>query len=248
MKCRLLTAILVVFTYHVAEARVSGFESRCLNSKGIKNCSATFLLTGLETENDHHSVNTVSAMPVTIVSFTVEINKDNQAEIKWTTASENSLIHFIVEKSTDGVNFLTVEKVMAAGSSGGLTNYKLLDNIHRNGSSSVYYRLRSVDQGGRIYLSSIRFLQIDEYTDNNIAIITYPNPVKNELRVTIPSKWLNIKVTYELFNGNGQVIKKTETINNKQAEALDVNSLAPGCYIIRVSCNGETAQQKIIKQ
>ena len=33
-----------------------------------------------------------------------------------------------------------------------------------------------------------------------------------------------------------------------QTESININSLAPGFYIARVICNGETAQQKIIKR
>jgi hypothetical protein len=39
----------------------------------------------------------------------------------------------------------------------------------------------------------------------------------------------------------------TETDNSNKIETLNVDGLTPGIYILSVTCNGETAQQKIIK-
>jgi hypothetical protein len=84
-------------------------------------------------------------------------------------------------------------------------------------------------------------------TDNGISILTYPNPVSNELRITIPAQWQNRKVLYEVLNANGQIAKRTETISSSQTESINVSNLSPGFYIVRVNCEGQTAQQKIVK-
>jgi hypothetical protein len=153
-----------------------------------------------------------------------------------------------IEKSTDGIHFSDAITVFATGNATDKTNYNVQDNIDPGQSPFIYYRLRSVDIDGKTYLSAIRILRISKQPDHNIKIIAYPNPVTNELRVTIPSNWQNKKVTYELFQANGQVAKKSEFANSNQTETLNVNSLAPGLYIVKVSCNGQTTQQKIIKQ
>ena len=42
--------------------------------------------------------------------------------------------------------------------------------------------------------------------------------------------------------------KKAITGNASQTETINVNNLAPGFYIARAICDGEIAQQKIIKR
>ena len=112
----------------------------------------------------------------------------------------------------------------------------------------MYYRLRSVDADGKSYYSEIRTIRISKQADSNMTIIAYPNPVTNELRITIPASWQNRKVTYELIGTNGQRISKTENGCSNQTETMNVTGLVTGCYIISVSCDGGTLEQKIIKQ
>ena len=190
----------------------------------------------------------LSTLPVKLTSFTATLVNNNKADLKWTTASEINVNHFVVEKSNDGINFGDAGIVFAYGNAADNTNYTYSDNIANIQSGIVYYRLRSVDIDGKIQYSETRIIRISKNADKNITIVAYPNPVTNELRVTIPSAWQNKKVTYELFNANGQTAKKIENSSSNQTETLQVNNLAPGFYIVRVNCNGETSQQKIIKQ
>ncbi len=188
-------------------------------------------------------------LPVKLESFTATLNNNGQkADLKWTTVTETNLSHFVIERSTDGINFGDAGMMFAYGDITAKSDYALSDNISNVQSGIIYYRLRSVDKDGKSQYSETRIIRISKLTDNKISIVTYPNPVTNELRVTIPSSWQNKKVTYELFNANGQATKKTESTNSNQTETLNVNSLAPGFYLVRVTCNGETAQQKIVKQ
>ena len=104
-----------------------------------------------------------------------------------------------------------------------------------------------MDIDGRSTYSSIRIIRLGE-EKQGIGLVTYPNPVTSELIVTTPANWQNKKISYEILNANGQVTKKSETGSSSQAENLNVSTLAPGFYIIKVTCNGQSVQQKIIKQ
>jgi SdrD B-like domain/Secretion system C-terminal sorting domain len=186
-------------------------------------------------------------LPVKLYSFTANLN-NNKVDLKWVTASEINASHFIVEKSTDGVNYNEAGVVFANGSSTDKTNYSLSDNVNTGQAGVFYYRLRSIDIDGKSEISEIRIIRISKQKENNISIVTYPNPVSNEIRITIPANWQNKKVVYELYNAAGKVAKRIETAGSSQTETMNVNSLLPGLYIVRVSVEGQTAQQKIIKQ
>lgn len=187
-------------------------------------------------------------LPVKLTSFDATYNNKNKVDLKWTTANEENAGHFVVQRSLDGVNFSDAGLVFAVGNSSQNINYNLTDDIGEVNTPVIYYRLCIVDNDGKISYSDIRIIRIAKQQDlSDINIIAYPNPVSNELRVTIPSGWQNKKVSFELFNANGQLVKRTGNASSSQTETINVSELGRGWYIVRVSCNGETAQQKIIK-
>jgi hypothetical protein len=188
-------------------------------------------------------------LPVELVSFTATLNDAKKAvDLKWTTATEKNVSHFVVEKSLDGQNYSDAGVVFAYGNTSDRINYTFTDkNINAGGNGVIYYRLRSVDIDAKSQLSAIRIIRIGKEMES-IAVVTYPNPVSNELRITIPSGWQGKKVSYEVLANNGRMTIRTESGSSSQTETLNVSSLSPGFYVVRVTCNGETATQKIVKQ
>ena len=189
----------------------------------------------------------MNTLPVKLASFTATLN-NNKADLKWTTASEINVSHFVIEKSLDGTNFSEAGIMFAYGNATDLTSYSFSDNLANTTSTIVYYRLRSVDMDGKAEYSATRIIRTSKQKDNAISILTYPNPVSNELRITIPAAWQNKPVVYELFTVNGQSVKRSQSGNSGQTETLNLSTLAPGLYIVKVSCEGAIAQQKIVKQ
>ncbi|MBK9380731.1 MAG: T9SS type A sorting domain-containing protein [Chitinophagaceae bacterium] len=187
-----------------------------------------------------------STLPVSLTAFSASLN-NSKVDLKWSTASEINVSHFVVEKSTDGINYSDAGVVFAYGSATGKADYKLSDNIANDQAKIIYYRLRSVDIDGKGQLSATRIIRRNSQEENKITILTYPNPVSNELRITVPANWQNKKAVYEVFNSNGQIAKRSETSNSSQTETINVTNLVPGFYIVRVSCEGQIAQQKIVK-
>ena len=130
-----------------------------------------------------------------------------------------------------------------------MINYFFTDkDINTSRSGIIYYRLRSIDIDGTSELSAIRMVTTGNQNRQAVAISTYPNPVGNDLRITIPTNWQGKKVTYELLGNNGQAVKRNVIASANQTESINLTSLAPGFYIARAICNGESAQQKIIKR
>ena len=189
------------------------------------------------------------SLPVELVSFSAALNFANEVELKWTTASEKNVSHFSIEKSLDGQNYSEAGIVFAYGNSSETLKYSFTDkNINTVNAGTIYYRLRSVDIDGSYEYSVIRMITIGNQNRKSLSIQTYPNPVTSELKITIPSNWQGKKVVYELINSNGQTATKTIAGTAGQTEAISVNSLAPGLYIVRAICGGAVAQQKIIKR
>ena len=186
-------------------------------------------------------------LPVNLVSFDAKYNKPD-AILNWSTAQEKNFSHFVLEQSTDGINYNQLVIVFGAGESDTKKNYSYTDKNLAGRKGLVYYRLKSVDNDGKFDYSSVRIIRLLDEEKKGITLSTYPNPAVNELKVTIPAAWQSKKATYEVVNTNGQVARKVVTGNSSQTETINVNSLAPGFYIVRVICEGQIAQQKIIKQ
>lgn len=187
-------------------------------------------------------------LPVKLTSFTATLNNNNKVDLKWVTASEMNVSHFIVERSIDGSNYSEAGMVFAAGNTNETQYYSFADNVNNLKTDVVYYRLRSVDVDTKIQYSETRIIRISKKSEASITILTYPNPVTNELRITVPANWQNKKIVYELFTANGQIARRTESANSSQTETINVANLSAGFYVMKVSCNGEIAQQKIIKR
>ena len=189
---------------------------------------------------------TNGSLPIKLINFDAKYNKPN-VSLNWSTAQENNFSHFVLEQSTDGSNFSQVAMIFGAGESDTKKDYSYTDRNLTGRKGLVYYRLKSVDVDNKLSYSSVRIIRLDE-EKQGIILTTYPNPVVNELKVTIPANWQSKKATYEVINVNGQVSKKVESGNSSQTENINVSNLTPGLYIVKVSCDGQAAQQKIVKQ
>lgn len=191
----------------------------------------------------------MGTLPVKMESFTATLNNSgNKVDLKWTTASEKNVSHFIVEKSTDGSTFSDAGLVFASGTETTRTSYTFADNVSSYQSKVIYYRIRTIDNDSKTQLSETRLIRLGSKSENAVTIIAYPNPVSSDLRITIPANWQNKKTVYEIISANGQVAKKVETGSSSQTENINVSSLAPGFYLIKVSCDNQSVQQRIVKQ
>jgi hypothetical protein len=85
---------------------------------------------------------------VKLVSFTATLN-NNKADLKWETVNEINVSHFVIEKSTDGVNFSDAGVFFAYGNATDKTNYSFSDKLNNNQSATVYYRIFSVSNNGK---------------------------------------------------------------------------------------------------
>jgi hypothetical protein len=193
---------------------------------------------------DAVSMSASLALPVKLASFSAVLN-NKKAELTWKTAEEVNVNYFMVEKSNDGINFTDAGMIFAFGNSNSEKAYNFSDNLATATEPVVYYRLRSVDNDGKTELSETRMLKLSKAQQAGLVITTYPNPVANELRITNPGTWQN---KYEIFSLSGQVVSKTTVAAASQTETTNISKLQSGVYMVKATCNGEIASQKIVKQ
>lgn len=238
------TNVMATMTY----SKKTSFTFRAGATTGSSSSSAADRMYSFWFRGFEYDIPAQVTLPVKLVSFSALLNDKESADLKWTTASEKNVSHFEIEKSTDGKTFTSQGIVFAHGNTSDEKKYTFTDkNINTNNPGVIYYRLRSVDNDGTSELSFIRSIRIGKKEDQ-LSILAYPNPVLNELRVTIPSHWQGRKVSYELYNSSGQVMLHFLSAHGSQTETINVSKFIPGSYIIKARCGDESAYQKIIRR
>lgn len=185
-------------------------------------------------------------LPLVLNDFNASL-KDTKVSLKWETGMEKELSHFVIERSTDGMNYTDAGMVFAMGNSGVKQAYQFGDDIKVTTKGILYYRLRMVDMDGRYQHSEIRMIKAGNIIEE-IRIQTYPNPVVNELRITIPSAWQDNEVNYELYNLSGNLVKRSSKRFANQTETISLSDVKAGMYVVKVSTVNNAALQRIIKQ
>ena len=171
---------------------------------------------------------------------------NRQVLLNWTTTEEKNVSHFVIEKSNNGHDYNEAGLLFTEGNSEVLKSYQYKDGV--SGQDPVlYYRLRIVDLDGRETFSAVRMIRQESMGKNQLELLTYPNPIVNELRITIPEGWQNKQVTYELFDGSGRLLKQVVNKNASQTEILNVQSVQSGTIILRAFTNEDKLVQRIIK-
>jgi uncharacterized repeat protein (TIGR01451 family) len=164
---------------------------------------------------------TPTALPITLVSFTVEKN-GNKALLKWQTSGEVNSDHFAVERSTDGRSFAAIGTVAAAGFSAQVRNYNFTDVAPQ--SPINFYRLVQVDADGTKKYSDIRKLI---FNADSKAFIILVNPAKGGMLQV----QFNQPGTALIYNAAGQLMIGQQVLTG--TKALNVASLAKGIYILQ---------------
>jgi Secretion system C-terminal sorting domain len=190
----------------------------------------------------------LNTLPVTFASFTATLNANKKADLQWTTATEINTAYFEVERSMDGIRFSTQGMVLAASNTNSERHYQFSDGLGLMNAGMVWYRIRSVDQDGKSMLSATKMIRIAGSNDAASKLSLYPNPVVQELRITIPSSWQQKLLTYEIVTLAGQVVNRVQKNSSSQTETLNVQSLAAGNYFVLVKCEGQVISGKLVKQ
>jgi hypothetical protein len=187
----------------------------------------------------------IVTLPVGLIYFDAKPN-GNAIDITWETESEVNNDYFVIEKSSDAVNWETLIQKDGQGTSTVRTKYKHTDN--KPYSDISYYRLKQVDFDLSHNYSNI--VSVDLSKNNELISNVHPNPTNDVVYydLTTTSKG---DITVEVINYAGEVI-----YNNNQAVEFGKNSLnlslqefENGVYLIKIKIenSGKSLIQKIIK-
>ena len=198
-------------------------------------------LTGVQQYNSYWAlVDNDAPLPITLLYFDATLNKSGTVDIRWITESEINNDYFTVERSSNGVDFETLEIIRGAGNSTVTRNYATIDPHPLDGLS--YYRLKQTDYDGRFSYSALdRVMNVrGGFPDVHI----YPNPANEFFLISLSTPPAHIEdLCYELFDYAGRKVMDSEqyptSAISPEAVRLELHGLASGVYFLQLMMEGE---------
>lgn len=183
--------------------------------------------------------------PLPIELLSNEVNCDNNnVVVTWSTASETNNSFFTIEKSIDGINFVTVGYLAGAGNSTSILNYSFTDNNSFSGIS--YYRLKQTDYDGTT--QTFGMLTSENCNETNVSTtLNAFNDQTGNIAIVIDTD-ASSTYTATLFDAIGKKIAVTgiKTSKGTNTYKFDITSINTGIYFISLENEKEKITKKIL--
>lgn len=191
---------------------------------------------------------TAALLPVELLRFS-GIREGSVNKLKWTTATEQNNRGFAVQRSSDGINYVTVSFVASrapGGNSIDALDYVYIDNAPPG--IKQYYRLQQTDHDGRSKYSQVIVIKGERPSVLLIQNI-YPNPAGGivNIETAIPS---GEQVQLQVTDLSGRIIMRQYIKLEAGSNTIQLNTrtLAAGSYLIKLVCaNCGNAVGKFVK-
>lgn len=160
-------------------------------------------------------------------------------KLTWQTATENDNNYFQVERSSDGVIFVSIGRVYSQGNTSSRFSYSLIDSFPQRGNN--YYRLRQVDINGRATLSNSVVVQFNNEISNAIKIFPTLSTGIIKVQLLNSNDVLKEIVLYDITGAT--LLYYTSTGLQHQ---LNLANLANATYIVKVVTEKQVISQKVM--
>ena len=177
------------------------------------------------------------SLPVTWLNFSArQVNQ--QVQLQWKTGSEQNTKSFLIERSADGMRYVTIGEAAAAGNSQSVRSYTFIDPKPLQGRT--FYRLRQLDLDGQFSFSKV----IDLTPNLQSSVLIGPSPTDGPLTFYVPAEW---RGSYDasLLDLQGREVLRITALRTG-LKRLSVQALSPGMYLLRLEENGQILQKQWI--
>ncbi len=185
----------------------------------------------------NRTISISAILPVTGMQLSAHKNSSGIL-LQWSTFTETNADYFDILHSMDGITYVKIGQVKAAGNSTGMTNYNWLHTSPAG--SNLFYQIRENDFDGRFQLSNIRQV-LAESGGFSLA----PNPASGNVIISCPVTGGILTLT--IRNSSGAEILR-QNIQSGQTN-LDISRLPAGIYLVEVNGkNGWSEKLRLVKQ
>lgn len=231
--------------YSIANGVNPQLDTFVYMSQGCGQHMAEYMVKSFSGGGGGGTVNGQAILPVKLSSFTGRL-MNGAATLYWQTVQEQGASHFNLQRSINGLDFITIGKVMATGNSTTPKDYVFTDRVITNlGADKVHYRLQMEDLNGKQELSSI----ITLHPEAGSSIQLLANPVHNQVLLMVQAKEKNTYVL-TIADGSGRPLITTQRIAERGMNtlAIPVQTLATGVYLLSIKSAGQFHTLRFIKR
>ena len=182
--------------------------------------------------------------PLPIESLPLTLTKENATSVlHWSTLAEQNNNHFEVQRSADGISFISIQSIASKGNSIEKEDYSFTDNSPLKGVS--YYRIKQVDKGGKYSYGNVVSVN---FTAKDNALKLYPNPVRNYLTLSFYAKEQG-ELVANIVNANGVVVKEfsIKAVTGSNNQQINITSLPSGNYSFILRNNVQSISSRFEK-
>ena len=181
-------------------------------------------------------------LPVQLIRFEAT-QKNNDALLTWTTASEKNCDRFEVQRAQGDAaasrnDFETIGTVRGNGTTTNVHSYQYTDRSPQK-AGNYYYRLRELDTDNSEQYSPMRVLHFAGSDDWAVQ----PNPTFGNARL-IWKTTADTRAYLRLSNAVGQTIWEETVLTNGAQQSLDLSALqtaAAGLYYLNITTESREA-------
>lgn len=165
-----------------------------------------------------------STLPIELLSFTGECNNQNVL-FNWKTASEHNSDFFSLERSIDGLIWVNIGKIPAAGNSTSEISYNYSDYGRYYDIS--YYRLKQTDFDGQTKIYNP--IAINICNETNELLFVEPNPAVEQININYSGDFDKVLFTsvYDLYG-------KSVYFNEVYSSTIPIVNIQDGIYYLQL--------------
>jgi hypothetical protein len=241
------------------------FEASESHSVGIHTFYAKVSLNGSGCSYMVPFTYSVTALPVTLVSFSGKKTAENQNTLKWITADEKDFDRFEIQRSSDAKGFEKIGVVLGHGAKdmgnldgttpdqssivNGQTEHPATQTLNaytftdRMPGASNYYRLKMVDVDGSFQYS--RIISIENSAEQAVVGSFYPNPSNGKVFVDVyaveSGSW-----TLTVTDATGKTMGTQVIGLQKGMNKIEIHGLKAGLKLVRFEYRQFSEVRKLI--
>jgi carboxypeptidase T len=187
------------------------------------------------------STATLITLPVHFISFTGQLQTDATVRLDWSAITDDMHDHFEVERSTNGIEFISLGNGSPAGEAG---PYWKIDPAPLPGNN--FYRIKQYDKNGAVSYSQTIAVRYEP----SVITSVFPNPVTSAINVRINTT-ISSLYTVSIADATGRVVYEEKVVTGDSGKTISFNVAhhTSQVYIITVrnQKNEIVARQKVAK-
>lgn len=169
---------------------------------------------------------------------------DQTNNLNWNFNEPNGKVDYYLERSSDNKNYISIAQIRSRNNLAGNEVYNFTDN-NSTGLGS-FYRIKVISENQATLYSNTVFIK-NEIQENSLQV--FPVPFNKELNVQFNAP-VSENITVEITGHDGRKIKSLKTFIKKGFNTIqlkDLESIAPGSYIVRIYLSGSVMIKQVLK-